>query len=433
MVTLRDGIAAAAALSLLAVASPVLNAGARGPIPGDSASAAGQSHHEVCGQVAAGFARCHSQVLDSTKPGKPPGGGGGSTCAAFPGGGYLPADLRSAYNLSAVIGNGTGETVAIVDAYDDPNALSDVGCYRQAFAIPALNSGSGPTFTKVNQSGGSSYPRANGSWSQEISLDLDMVSAVCPHCNILLVEANSNSFSNLAAAAAYAGGAAGVVAESNSYGGGESSGETSYDSSYNHPGVAVTASSGDSGYGAEYPAASPVVTAVGGTSLANSCTGVGIASTSAVRGCWSETVWSGAGSGCSLYEAQPSWQASNTNVPSVCGKRAIADVAADADPNTGVAVYDTFHTSGWLVFGGTSVASPLVASIYALAGNTSTASNFTGPNGAQSGGGYPYSHASSLYDPTAGSNGSCGTLLCNAAIGWDGPTGVGTADGIGGF
>jgi subtilase family serine protease len=236
-----------------------------------------------------------------------------------------------------------------------------------------------------------------------------MVSAVCPKCHILLVEASTATFTNLGAAVNTAA-RLGANAISNSYGGGESSFDPSWDTSYfNHPGIAITASSGDSGYGVEYPAASRFVTAVGGTSLTKA---------SNTRG-WSETAWSGAGSGCSNYDSKPSWQTDGG-----CGNRTVADVSADADPNTGVAVYDTYHSSGWLVFGGTSVASPIVASVYALAGNASTLTYAS----------HAYANIASLNDVTSGSNGSCGgSYLCTAGVGYDGPTGLGTPNGVGAF
>jgi subtilase family serine protease len=318
--------------------------------------------------------------------------------------------------------------VAIVDAYNDPKAASDLATYRSNFSItPAatcsvssgkVTSPGGPCFLQVSQTGSSSsLPRNNASWSQEISLDLDMVSAICPNCNILLVEASSTSMTSLGSAVNEAA-KLGATEISNSYGGGDSSSDASYDSSYyNHPGVAITASSGDSGYGVEYPAASQYVTAVGGTTLNTA---------SNTRG-WTETAWSDAGSGCSGYDAQPSWQSANPIIPGVCSKRAVADVSAVADPNTGVSVYDSYSydgMSGWLVFGGTSVASPITASVYALAGNAASVTY----------GSFPYSHTSSLFDVTSGSNGSCGgTALCTAGAGWDGPTGLGTPDGTGAF
>jgi subtilase family serine protease len=320
--------------------------------------------------------------------------------------GYGPADLRSAYSLSGT--GGAAQTIAIVDAYNDPNAESDLGVYRSQYGLGACTTANG-CFRKVSQSGGTSYPKASSGWAQEISLDLDMASAICPACHILLVEATSSSLASLGTAVNTAA-RLGATTISNSYGGGESSSEGSWDASYyNHPGIAITASSGDSGYGVQYPAASPYVTAVGGTSLTRA---------SNTRG-WSETAWSGAGSGCSAFEPKPSWQADTG-----CSRRTVADVSADADPNTGVAVYDTYHTGGWLVFGGTSVASPIVASVYALAGNAASVTY----------GGFPYSHTGSLFDVTSGSNGSCGgSYLCTAGSGYDGPTGLGTPNGTGAF
>ena len=331
--------------------------------------------------------------------------------------GYGPADLQSAYALpSATLG--VGQVVAIVDAYDDPSALSDVNTYRSQFSIAQLsacNGASTPCFSKVNQSGGTKYPRSNGGWAQEISLDLDMVSAACPNCSILLVEATSATFTNLGTAVNEAA-KLGATEISNSYGGGESSSDASYDASYfKHPGVAITVSSGDSGYGVQYPAASQYVTAVGGTSLTGSITAG-----------WGETAWSKAGSGCSRYDAQPSWQFTTANITGSCANRAVADVAAVADPNTGVAVYDSYTyrgVGGWLVFGGTSVGSPLIAGVYALAGNAAKTVY----------GSYPYSNTGALNDVTVGSNGSCANVLCNAGSGWDGPTGLGTPNGTGAF
>ena len=275
-------------------------------------------------------------------------------------------------------------------------------------------------FTQVSQTGSTTnLPTDNTSWSEEISLDLDMVSAICPACRIALVEANSASIADLGAAVDEAV-SLGAVAVSNSYGSSEFSGETADDVYYDHPGVAITASAGDGGYGVEYPAASPYVTAVGGTSL--------IRDTSVARG-WSETVWSGTGSGCSAYEPAPSWQPST----SLCASRTVADVAAVANPSTGVAVYDSYGESGWLVFGGTSVASPIVASIYALAGTTS---NFTTSGGASTAAEGLY--GAILYRVTSGSNARrCTIYLCNAAdslsTGYNGPTGNGTPDGTNGF
>jgi subtilase family serine protease len=355
-------------------------------------------HHPACpGPAAAGTARCHAHILDRRADGTTPNASSPS--------GYNPTDLQSAYKLPS--SQGSGSTVAIVDAYDDPSAESNLAVYRSQFGLAACTTANG-CFRKVNQTGGTSYPRGNRGWAQEISLDLDMVSAVCAKCHILLVEAKTSSFKDLGTAVNEAA-KLGATSVSNSYGGAESSSDTSFDQAYfNHPGIAITASSGDGGYGVSYPAASQYVTAAGGTTL----TRVG-----GTRG-WAESAWSGAGSGCSAYDPKPTWQTDKG-----CSNRTVADVSADADPNTGVSVYDTYGSAGWLVFGGTSVASPIIASVYALAGNASSVT-----------GSYVYSHPSLLYDVTSGSNGSCGgTYLCTAVAGYDGPTGLGTPNGTGAF
>ncbi len=320
--------------------------------------------------------------------------------------GYGPSDLISAYKLPA--NGGAGQTIAIVDAYDDPSAATDLATYRSTYGLPALTSGQ---FKKVNENGQTSpLPTADTGWAGEISLDLDMVSAVAPKANILLVEASSANdtplFTGINTAVSM-----GAKFVSNSWGGGEDSSQTSIDSQYlNHPGVAITVSSGDNGNGAEFPATSKYVTAVGGTSLSHASNSRG----------WSESAWSGAGSGCSAYDTKASWQ----NVSTGCSKRAEADVSAVADPNTGVAVYQTYGGSGWAVYGGTSASSPIIASVYALAG---------APGGSDYPAAYPYSHPSNLFDVTSGNNGSCGAPMCTAGTGWDGPTGLGTPNGTAAF
>lgn len=339
--------------------------------------------------------------------------------------GYGPADLISAYALAGT--NGGGRTVAIVDAFDDPKAEADLGVYRSHFGLPACTTANG-CFHKVNQSGQASpLPKADYGWAEEISLDLDMVSAICPTCHIVLVEANSADVNDLVKAENAAAAYPGVVAISNSFGAAEDNTITTLDKAFNHPGIAITASSGDSGYGVSWPASSPYVTGVGGTTLTKTTGGRG----------WAESVWRGAGSGCSAYEPKPSWQGGAS-----CAKRTVADVSAVADPNTGVAVYDTANScagsllcgtllslgaakgaQGWIQIGGTSVSAPIIASVYALAGNTAS----IGPS-------YPYSHTSGLYDVTTGSNGSCGgTYLCTGKVGYDGPTGLGTPKGTSAF
>ena len=333
--------------------------------------------------------------------------------------GYGPADLQDAYGLPTG-SQGSGLTVAVIDAYDLPTAEADLAVYRSQFGLPPCTTANG-CFRKVDQNGGTSYPIPNTGWGEEIALDIEMVSAACPNCNILLVEANTTSFTNLGTAVNTAV-SLGAIAVSNSYGGTEWSGEATYwDPYYNHPGVAVTASTGDCGYhctgigydSVEYPAASPYVIAVGGTRLTRD---------GSTRG-WTESAWGdaaeniGAGSGCSSYEPKPAWQHDTG-----CAKRTQADVSAVADPATGVAVY---VAGSWKVFGGTSAASPIIAAVYALAG---------GPAAGTYPASYLYANTSDLYDVTGGNNdvtfGSCTvTYLCNGVVGYDGPTGLGTPKG----
>jgi len=337
--------------------------------------------------------------------------------AAPVGVGYGPSSLQSAYKLaSAAASAGGGQTVAVVDAFDDPAAASDLAVYRSDWGLPACGAG---CFEKVNENGlASPLPAASGSsgWATEESLDLDMVSAMCPKCHIILVEATTPDTTDLGTGvnAAVSLGARYV---SNSYGGSESSSDPTFDADYyKHAGVAVTASAGDNGYGVSYPAASQYVTSVGGTSLTQA---------SNARG-WTETVWGsssggeGTGSGCSADDAKPAWQADTG-----CARRTDNDVAADADPNTGVAVYDTYDQGGWLEVGGTSASSPLIAAVFALAG-TPAAGTYPAS--------YLYQHAASLFDVTSGADGSCGgSYLCTAKPGYDGPTGLGTPDGTAAF
>jgi subtilase family serine protease len=400
----------AAKACLTVVASAALAVGTSAGMAGASAANAPAPHavshmsnvRHVCAAPKPGHMACLSVVRTNV-----PGHIGLMPNAAPAGLG--PAQLQSAYKLPSSTA-GAGQTVAIVDAFNDSKAEADLGVYRSQFGLPACTTANG-CFRQVDQNGGTSLPRNNHGWAEEESLDLDMVSAICPLCHIILVEANSATTKNLGTAVNTAV-SLGAKFVSNSYGGGESSTETSTDSSfYNHPGVAVTASSGDSGFGVEYPAASQFVTAVGGTSLTTA---------SNTRG-WTETAWNGAGSGCSTVEAKPSWQHDTG-----CSRRTVADVSAVADPNTGVTVYDTQGGDpGFEVFGGTSVASPIIASVFALAGTPAAG---TYPSS------YPYAHTSSLNDVTSGSNGSCSpAYLCTAGGGYDGPTGLGTPNGVGAF
>ncbi len=364
-------------------------------------SETGLSHIPVCPGSPKDAFRCFARVVVDSQ-GKPQT----STKPA----GYGPFEFRGAYGLS---GTASGNpTIAIVDAYDNPNILSDLSIYSSTFGIPTLPSCSvsaSPCLRKVDQNGGTNYPRTDSGWALETALDVEVAHAICQNCNILLVEANSASYSDLMTAVARAQ-AMGANVISNSYGSIEFSGETAYDSYFSGFGGAITFSSGDSGYGTSYPAASPFVTAVGGTRL-------NLSGTNYV----SESAWSGAGSGCSTYETtKPVGQ------PTVggCAGRIIADVSADADPTTGAAVYSSVRyqgRKGWFKVGGTSLSSPLVAGVYALSGTY--------------GGILPYSlgNSTNLRDITAGSNGNCGTALCNAVSGFDGPTGLGTPLGISAF
>ncbi len=387
-------ILAMAGFAALALTAPAL--------PAVAAPAAAHPTARVCAEKAKpGMVTCFAERQTDTmrallSPGALPSGFG-------------PADLRSAYNLTAA--GSASATVAIVDSNDDPNAESDLASYRSTYGLPPCTTANG-CFKKVNENGQTSpLPSADSGWAGEISLDVDMVSAICPNCHILLVEANQPSMADLGTAVNTAV-SMGAKYVSNSYGGGEDGSEPSSDSSYfHHPGVAITASTGDNGYGISYPASSQYVTAVGGTSLTRN---------SSARG-WGETAWSGAGSGCSGYVTKPAFQ----NVTTACSKRAVADVSAVADPQTGVAVYQTYGGSGWAVYGGTSASAPIIASVYALAGT---------PGASDTPAAYPYSHTGNLNDVTSGSNGSCSSSVqCKAGPGWDGPTGLGTPNGTAAF
>jgi subtilase family serine protease len=330
--------------------------------------------------------------------------------------GYGPAEFHGAYSLP--ITATAAQTITIVDAYDDSTIASDLNYYDSYYGLPACTTSNG-CFQKLNQYGQAyNYPSKNSGWALEISLDVETAHEICQSCKIVLIEASSSSISNLDAAENEAV-ALGATEISNSWGGGEYSSETA-DQTFNHPGIAITVSSGDNGYGSfGYPAASPYVVAVGGTTL-------NLASGNTYG---SETAWNGSGSGCSSYEAAQSWQTSlsNWNLTGCGTNRGVADVAADADPNTGAAVYDSTRyegQKGWFQVGGTSLGSPLVAAVFALAGGTSTVSY-----AAQ----LPYGNPSALHDVTSGSTGSCGTIMCTAGTGYDGPTGLGTPNGLGAF
>jgi subtilase family serine protease len=345
----------------------------------------------------------------------------GAVCTVNTQSGWSPCNLRSAYKITLLATtHGKGQTIAIIDAFDDPNAAADLATYRSNFGLPPCSVASG-CFKKVNQAGvAGSYPSGDMGWGQEISLDLDMVSAICPKCHILLVEANSSGFTDMFAAEQTAINA-GAHVVSNSWGAGEFSGENSFDSTLNTPGVAITDSSGDGAFqgGVQYPSASPYVTSVGGTMLAPAVNARG----------WSEKTWvtpaspptQGAGSGCSAYESKPAWQ-----TDSGCSDRTTADVSAVA---ANVLGYDTYESGGggWYFFFGTSVSSPITAGMYGLAGNA--ASQNVAPAS------LAYANAKHLYDITSGlATGTCSpSYLCQAGKGYDGPTGLGAPKGIGAY
>jgi subtilase family serine protease len=398
-----------------------------------------------------------------------------------PAGGLTPADLASAYGFSSSAS--VSQTVAIVDAYNDPKIAGNLASFDSEYHLAACTVANG-CLKVVNQTGGSTPPANDTTgWSVEESLDVETVHSVCQKCKIILVEAKSSSGANLATATDEAAKLK-ATEITNSYGGPESDSTTSQAAAYNHKGIVITASSGDDGYydfdllGEDgkvnvpnTPAALPTVVAVGGTSLDLGQTGKRL----------NETVWNdngpkdiyeqafeqplgAGGGGCSTKYAAPSWQTKVKDWKSTgCGsKRLVADISAVADPFTGFDVYDTDHCSkcvskNWTTIGGTSLASPLIAAMWGLAG---------GAHGVA----YPastlYKHlgSSDLYDVTVGGNGYCegigasncgdpntlgaglldcdysrsgavasGLAACDAAKGYDGPSGVGTPKGLKAF
>jgi subtilase family serine protease len=317
--------------------------------------------------------------------------------------GLTPADIADAYNLGGAPAPSTA--VAIVDAYDDPNAEADLAVYRQQYGLPACTTANG-CFTKVDQQGDASpLPDPDPGWATEISLDLDAVSAACPSCHILLVEADSADTPSLGAAEDTAA-RLGATVVSNSYGTDEYPQMNADKAHWQHPGTSIVASSGDFGFTtASFPAVLGSSIAIGGTTLTRA--------PDTTRG-WTESAWAGAGSGCSAYIGKPSWQHDKH-----CLNRTVADISAVADPDTGLAVYDTFEADGWAVFGGTSLAAPLISAMIARSGRVI-------PNAQRI-----YTHANALYDPVGGRNGFCGgDYLCTGKRGYDAPTGMGSPDGV---
>jgi subtilase family serine protease len=386
-------------------------------LPRATAYSSGIHHRPACPAVSHRLTRCLAQIATDAQ--------GAPLASADPlPGAYGPVQFHTAYNLPCSVKGKRpqsvcpaptsfgGQTIAIVDWHSHPNIEADLATYDQAYGLPACTTSNG-CLTIVNEYGQSSpLPAPDQGWGLEISLDVEIAHMICQTCKILLVEADSlldgvNEAATL-----------GATEISNSYTWGERSDGTSLDLYYNHRGIAVVAATGDSGYGPAWPADSPSVVAVGGTTLNLGPNGA----------YGSESAWSGAGSGCSLYETANSWQTALANWSQTeCGlARGVADVAADADPATGAAVYDSYGYGGWLQVGGTSLASPLIAGVYALAGGVSPGTN------AQS---VPYARSSrgSLHDVTIGNTGACGTIMCTAGSGYDGPTGLGTPNGLGAF
>ncbi len=387
-----------ALLSLAAAAATAL-------AMGQSATAAvspTDTAHPSCATARAGEARCFSQWRAAPTAQRTAATAGAAAGAAAKPAGHTPADITSAYRLTGT--GGSGVTVAIVDAYDNPKVEKDLATYRKTFGLAPCTTANG-CFRKVNQRGGTTPPKRDAGWGVEIALDVQAVSAACPRCRILLVEADSPRFADLGTAVNQAV-ALGADVVSNSYGGDEVTSSRPLEKRYyTHPGVAQVVSSGDYGFTtAQVPAAYPEAIAVGGTTLTGRA------------GSWKEKAWEGAGSGCSAWYAKPSWQHD-----AHCGMRTIADVSAVAED---YAVYDTFglgSDNGWIEVDGTSVSSPLIAGMIGRAGNAAKLDSAR----------YIYQHRGGLHDVVGGSNGFCGgDYLCKAVTGYDGPTGLGSPRGL---
>lgn len=379
--------------SLVVVAASAL--ALTGSLVATSANAAGvgSEHRAVCGTPSPDSMRCHSQVIVGSDHVTP--------LAATSPSGLSPTQIKTAYTFSTSMSAGAGMTIAIVDAYDDPTAEKDLSVFSSQYGLPACTTAN-LCFAKVNQTGGTSYPRANSGWALEISLDIQWAHAIAPGAKILLVEAKSANSGDLYAAEDYASVHATYV--SNSWGGSESSSETASDIHFTTPGVSYFVSSGDSGLPAQYPSSSPNVISVGGTTLTFNSSG----------SLTSETGWSSGGGGCSTYESATS--SAQSASAGLCGtKRATPDVSLDADPASGVSVYDSTRYSGqagWFVVGGTSASSPMWAARSA-------------DSGAQVNSAYVYANNISYRDIVSGGNTagcSTGFDLCSGRGSWTGAT-----------
>jgi subtilase family serine protease len=419
----RAGRLAAVLGSVLVLTAGVLGAGARTAVPAGASAvpaaalqaasrpspATAGGMRFACAPVPLGYARCFALFEPQAAVNRALAAGlSGPVSKPF---GLTPRQIESAYRLP--IARNPHQTVAVVEAYHTPHLASWLYTYRKTFGLPACRVRSG-CLRVVNQQGKSSPVPSSAvpfGWDVETSLDVSMVSVACPHCRILVVEATTESIGDLAKAEDTAA-RLGATAISNSYGGRETGFTNAYRKSYDHPHHAIVVSAGDSGFtAAAFPADLANVTAVGGTELHKAHNKRG----------WTEDTWFAGGSGCSAYVAKPAWQHDKH-----CPGRTVADVSAVA---WNVPVYDSFY-GGWLTVGGTSISSPLIAGIYALAGNARSVRP-----------GYVYAHARSLFDITKGNNSffvtakqACGNdYLCVAKKGYDAPTGLGTPNGTGGF
>jgi hypothetical protein len=358
-------------------------------------------------------AAAHPDVVRASGAGHAPAAAG--SAAPPVNDGYGPPSLQSAYKLPSTSAAGLGQTVAVIAAFNDPTAVADLAAYRAAWGQPACATATGAgCLTVVNQNGAPSplppAPPGGDDWTTPASAEVDTVSAVCPNCHIVLVEASSDAGSGLYVSVNVAAnlGAKFIAADFSGLESGDDVSEDTQD--FSHPGVVITAPGSDDGT-PWYPASSPDVISVGGTTLTAAANARG----------WTETAWTDSAGTCSSYETKPAWQ-----TYAGCLRRTTNDVAADGDPNTGVATYDSYSQGGWFETGGTSIAAAIIAAAYALAGPPAPGTN---PASAL------YAHASSLFDVTSGGpRDGCNPLsLCTAGAGFDGPTGLGTPNGIAAF
>ncbi len=339
----------------------------------------------------------------------------GSSLSTPPSTAFTPAQIRHAYGFDQITNQGAGQVIGIVDAYDDPNAESDLGIFDAQFGLPACTTANG-CFRKVYSGG---KPATNSNWALEIALDVEWAHAIAPKATIVLVEAPTNSLANLlnGVEVAVRNGASAV---SMSWTVSEFSGESSYDNRFVTSGITFVAAAGDSGTGVAYPAASPDVIGVGGTSLHLNSNG----------SYQSETAWSGSGGGISSYEREPLYQAQFGIPDDSRGYRGAPDVSYNGDPGTGVAIYDSIGISGaagWFQVGGTSAGTPQWAALIAIANSTRAAERKTNLSTTNTS---VYaiaksSMATDFHAVTSGSNGTCG-VLCTATSGYDFVTGLGT-------